>query len=39
MKVISSAWIRQQHALRDKSFQAFPYYKRQKLGMEAWERG
>jgi len=37
-----SMWCQQWHASRDKSVQAFPrllYCKRQKLGMEAWERG
>jgi len=37
-----SAWCQPRHASRDKSVQAFPrfsYCKRQKLGVEAWERG
>ena len=35
-------WRQPRHASRDKSVQAFPcfsYCKRQKLGVEAWERG
>ena len=37
-----STWRQPRHASRDKSVQAFPrfsYCKRQKLGVEAWERG
>ena len=37
-----STWRKLRHASRDKSVQAFPrfsYCKRQKLGMEAWDRG
>jgi len=39
---ISSTWLRQRHASRDKSVQAFPrfsYCEWQKLGVEAWQRG